>query len=75
MKKIITLSALLVATVAGLAGCNSEQTKSVDYYYKHQDELSKKVDWCYDHSDQKSTTNCKNALAANDKVDKEMLGF
>lgn len=74
MKKI-TLSALLVTTIAGLAGCNSEETKSVDYYYKHDKEMTQKVHWCDEKTDRQDTTNCKNAIAANDKRTHEMLGY
>lgn len=74
MKKI-TLSALLVVTIAGLAGCNSEEAKSADYYYKHQSEMNKKVDWCYDHTDQESSPNCQSAEAAHKKVMHEFTGY
>ncbi|WP_198266676.1 EexN family lipoprotein [sulfur-oxidizing endosymbiont of Gigantopelta aegis] len=65
MKKII----LILAISTSLAGCfeeeKKEETRTVDWFLKHEDVLFKTLDQCQnDPGELEKTPNCKNATRA-----------
>ena len=66
-------SILLVAVAAALVGCNdandSQQTKSVDWFFDHRDELQATLKRCRDNPGERGNTpDCINANEARNKV-------
>jgi hypothetical protein len=69
----IAISILLVAVAAALAGCgeanNSQQTKTVGWFFEHRNELQLALKACRDNPGELAKTpNCINANEARNKV-------
>jgi hypothetical protein len=71
--KMMASNLLLIAVVAGLAGCNeaepSRPTKTVGWFFDHRDELAVVLKACRDNPGELAKTpNCVNAAEARNKV-------
>ena len=69
----ITPSILLVAVAAALVGCNdandSQQTKTVGWFFDHRDELQATLKVCRDNPGERGNTpDCINANEARKKI-------
>ena len=69
MKKIFVPA--ILAAVFALAGCNSEETKTVEWYLKPENKpaLDAKIAECKNNPGElKSTPNCVNAFKAAERI-------
>ena len=69
----ITPSLLLVAVAVTLVGCSdandSQQTKTVGWFFEHRDELQTTIKACRDNPGERGNTpNCINANEARKKI-------
>lgn len=65
MKKYI----LITLSLSFLFGCTGgEETKTVTYYIKHQEEMTEKLKYCKESFDREKETNCQNAISARAKI-------
>lgn len=69
----VTASILMVAITAALVGCNdandSQQTKTVGWFFDHRDELQTTLKACRDNPGERGNTpDCINANEARKKI-------
>ncbi len=65
MKRLV----LIMLATAGLAACDNEPTRDVQFYLDNKEERTVKLTECLNTPGEKShTPNCKNALAAEQKA-------
>lgn len=64
-KTTIGMATVCILSSLFLAGCSGEETKTVEYYETHLDELQTKLNECANNPGElKDTPNCQNAMKA-----------